>query len=179
MVDISLTDVNDMLTEGSGIGRAKSLVLNALQSLLCSSWSRLMARVAILARRFELWAWMVREDVGCLAIREAVLTIGYQMARYALHVVHLAKTAHRILDEEELGLQFADEFEGVLVHLVGKCGFLGLRVERTRHGVLHPMMSDSSHAECRTIVAAPNDVRPSEVGQNLLGSQLHDVDVER
>ena len=62
-----------------------------------------MAGVAILARRFELWSRMVREDVSRFAIGEAVLTIGYQMARYALHVVHLAKTAHRVLDEEELG----------------------------------------------------------------------------
>lgn len=168
-----------MLAEGSRIGGAKSLVLDALQSLLCSSWSRLMARVAILAWRFEIWARMVRKDVGSLTIREAVLTIGYQVARYTLHVIHLTKTAHRILDEEEPGVQFADEFEGVLVHLVGKCSLLGLRVERTRHRVLHPMMSDSSYAECRTIVAAPNNVRPPEVGQNLISSQLHDVDMER
>ena len=86
-----------------------------------------MARVAILARRFELWAWMVREDVGCLAIREAVLTIGYQVARYALHVVHLSQAAHRIFDEEKPWSQFADEFKRVAVHLVGKGCFLGLR----------------------------------------------------
>ena len=62
-----------------------------------------MARVAVLARRDELGARMVREDVGGFAIGEAVLAIGDKVARYALHVVHLAKTAHRIFDEEETG----------------------------------------------------------------------------
>ena len=34
------------------------------------------------------------------AVGEAVLAVGYQVARYAPHVVHLPQAAHRVLDEE-------------------------------------------------------------------------------
>jgi hypothetical protein len=121
---------------------------------------------------------MVREDVRCLAIVEAVLTIGYQVSRYALHVVHLSQTAHRVLDEEKPWSQFADEFKRVAVHSVGKGRFLRLGIERAGHGVLLSVVSDGCDAECRAIVATPNDVGSPEVRQYLLGCQLHDVYVQ-
>ena len=88
-----------------------------------------MAGITVLARRFELWARMVREDVSRLAIGEAVLTIGYQVSRYALHIVHLPQTSHRVLYKEKPWSQFADKVKRVKVYLVGKGGFLSLGVE--------------------------------------------------
>ena len=137
-----------------------------------------MAGVAILARRFELWSRMVGEDVSRLAIGEAVLTIGYQVSRYALHVVHLPQTSHRVLDEEKPWSQFADKVERMAVHLVGKGCFLRLGIERAGHGVLLSVVSYGCDAECGAVVSAPNDVWSPEVRQYLLGCQLQDVDVQ-
>ena len=69
------------------------------------------------------------------AVGEAVLTVGYQVARYAPHVVHLPQAAHRVLDEEEAGAERADDAERVAVHLVGPCG-LDLRSSLLTLGIL-------------------------------------------
>ena len=64
------------------------------------------------------------------------------------------------------------------VYPVGKRGFLGLGIERASVGVLAAVVSDGCDAECRAVVAAPNDVRPSELSQDAVGGQLHDVDMQ-
>ena len=112
------------------------------------------------------------------AVGEAVLTVGYQVARYALHVVHLTEAAHRVLDEEEAGAERADDAERVAVHLVGPCRLLRLGFERAGGGVLAAVVADGGDAERRTVAACPDDVGPSEVGEDALGSELHDVGVQ-
>ena len=124
-----------------------------------------MAGVAVPARRQELRLRVVRPDVGGLAVGEAVLTVGYQVARYALHVVHLTQAAHRVLDEEEAGAERADDAERVAVHLVGPCGLLRLGFERAGGGVLAAVVADGGDAERGAVAACPDDVGPSEVGE--------------
>lgn len=81
------------------------------------------------------------------AVGEAVLTVGYQVARYALHVVHLTQAAHRVLDEEEAGAERADDAERVAVHLVGPCSLDRLGQERAGGGVLAAVVTDGGDAE--------------------------------
>ena len=99
------------------------------------------------------------------AIGEAVLTVGYQVAGYALHVVHLAEAAHRVLDEEEAGAERADDAERVAVHLVGPCGLDRLGFERAGGGVLAAVVADGGDAERGAVAACPDDVGPPEVGE--------------
>ena len=40
------------------------------------------------------------------------------------------------------------------------------------------MVADGGDAERGAVAACPDDVGPSEVGENALGSELHDVDVQ-
>lgn len=133
------------------------------------------------------------------------LTVGYQVARYAPHVVHLPQAAHRIFDEEEAGAERADDAERVAVHLVGPCGLLRLGCERAGGGVPAAVVADGGDAERGAVASCPDDVGPSEpmeqrvqrhkpclmtmpsrdrggptgqVGEDALGSELHDVDVQ-
>ncbi len=87
-----------------------------------------MAWVSVLARRFELGARVICKNIGSFTIGESILAIGDQMLRYALHVVHAAQPTHRILNEEEVRFQLADEVERVDVHHVSSRCFLRLRV---------------------------------------------------
>ena len=99
------------------------------------------------------------------AVGEAVLTVGYQVARYALHVVHLTQSAHRIFDEEEAGAERADDAERVAVHLVGPCRLLRLGCERAGGGVPAAVVADGGDAERGAVAACPDDVGPPEVGE--------------
>ena len=99
------------------------------------------------------------------AIGEAVLTVGYQVAGYALHVVHLAEAAHRVLDEEEAGAERADDAERVAVHLVGPCRLDRLGFERAGSVVLAAVVADGGDAERGAVAACPDDVGPPEVGE--------------
>ena len=164
-VEVPFADADDVLAQLRGICRAQCPVLYALQSLPGATGCRLMAGVAVPARRQELGLRVVGPDVGGLAVGEAVLTVGYQVARYALHVVHLTQAAHRVLDEEEAGAERADDAERVAVHLVGPCRPLRLGQERAGGGVLAAVVADGGDAERGAVAACPDDVGPPEVGE--------------
>lgn len=115
-----------------------------------------VARVSVLARRFEFGVFVVSPYIGRLHTSVAVLAICNGVARQVLHPGHFTHTAARVLDKEEqrresaplpLLLQFLDQSQHVLVNLVAERGVFGDGVEVPRQFVLSSVKSDSGDGE--------------------------------